>query len=65
MFPLFLHYSIKQAVLRDATGAPILPPRLQASISHKDHVAVCLLREGDSGRYAVGKKEEFNSTRSG
>ena len=43
------YHSIKQAVLRDATGAPILPERLQASISHKDDVAVCLLRNGDGG----------------
>jgi hypothetical protein len=41
--------SIKQAVLRDETGAPILPARVQASISHKDDLAVCLLRNGDSG----------------
>jgi len=36
-------------VLRDETGAPILPPSVQASISHKDDVAVCLLRNGDAG----------------
>ncbi len=36
--------SIKRAVLRDKTGAPVLPPHVQASISHKKDLAVCLLR---------------------
>lgn len=46
-------HSIKQAVLRDVTGAPILPERLQASISHKEDLAVCLLRNGDGGALSV------------
>lgn len=35
------------------TGAPILPERLQASISHKEDLAVCLLRNGDGGALSV------------
>jgi len=36
--------SIEQAVLRGKGGAPSLPPHVQASISHKKDLAVCLLR---------------------
>eukprot|EP00624_Nannochloropsis_granulata_P003474 evm.model.NODE_27573_length_56350_cov_23.676434.13 len=36
--------SIEQAVLREEGGAPSLPPHVQASISHKKDLAVCLLR---------------------
>ena len=36
--------SIEQAVLREKGGAPSLPPHVQASISHKKDLAVCLLR---------------------
>ncbi|TFJ80029.1 hypothetical protein NSK_008587 [Nannochloropsis salina CCMP1776] len=35
---------IEQAVLRDEKGAPALPSHVQASISHKQDLAICLLR---------------------
>ncbi|CAN0302473.1 unnamed protein product [Phaeothamnion confervicola] len=34
-------------ILRNPYGAPVLPPGMSGSISHKRHVAVALLRVGD------------------
>jgi 4'-phosphopantetheinyl transferase EntD len=36
-------------ILKDESGAPVLPGYVEASISHKRDLAVCLARRGDGG----------------
>ena len=49
--------------MRDGTGAPILPQGIQASISHKQDIAVCVAKTGDRSLGQIGIDVEVSQPR--
>lgn len=48
---------------RDKFGAPVLPDGVFASISHKDDIAVGLVRHGSPGTYTAQEEQVLSSCR--